>query len=227
MKLPNHIAIIMDGNGRWGVKKYNSRLIGHRYGVKNIKKIILHCLKLKIKNLSLYALSYDNLKKRPKSEIKNIFNIFLTYFNDNIDFFTLNKISIKFIGEKKNIPLKIKSLIKKAEKIYLSNKANININVAFNYSSKKEIIQSVKQVQKNNKLVLNERNISNFLYTRGINDPDILIRTGSHKRLSDFFLWQSSYTELFFLDKMWPDFTSRDLNSVLLKFYKIQRNYGK
>ena len=227
MKLPNHIAIIMDGNGRWGVKKYNSRLIGHRYGVKNIKKIILHCLKLKIKNLSLYALSYDNLKKRPKSEIKNIFNIFLTYFNDNIDFFTLNKISIKFIGEKKNIPPKIKSLIKKAEKIYLSNKANININVAFNYSSKKEIIQSVKQVQKNNKLVLNERNISNFLYTRGINDPDILIRTGSHKRLSDFFLWQSSYTELFFLDKMWPDFTSRDLNSVLLKFYKIQRNYGK
>lgn len=227
MKLPNHIAIIMDGNGRWGVKKYNSRLIGHRYGVKNIKKIILHCLKLKIKNLSLYALSYDNLKKRPKSEIKNIFNIFLTYFNDNIDFFTLNKISIKFIGEKKNIPPKIKSLIKKAEKIYLSNNANININVAFNYSSKKEIIQSVKQVQKNNKLVLNERNISNFLYTRGINDPDILIRTGSHKRLSDFFLWQSSYTELFFLDKMWPDFTSRDLNSVLLKFYKIQRNYGK
>ena len=227
MKLPNHIAIIMDGNGRWGVKKYNSRLIGHRYGVKNIKKIILHCLKLKIKNLSLYALSYDNLKKRPKSEIKNIFNIFLTYFNDNIDFFTLNKISIKFIGEKKNIPPKIKSLIKKAEKIYLSNNANININVAFNYSSKKEIIQSVKQVQKNNKLVLNEINISNFLYTRGINDPDILIRTGSHKRLSDFFLWQSSYTELFFLDKMWPDFTSRDLNSVLLKFYKIQRNYGK
>ena len=224
MKPPNHIAIIMDGNGRWGLKKHNSRLIGHEQGVDNIKSIIKFILAAKIKNLTLYALSYDNLQKRNKKEINNLFYIFDKYFHENNKFFYTNNIALNFIGEKKNIPKKINKIIvcnrnKKLKKI------NLRLNIAFNYSAKKEIINSIKKILKKNK-VINEINLSKNLYTNESGDPDILIRTGGYKRLSDFLLWQSSYTELFFVKKLWPDFKSNDLKLILSKYRNLKRNFG-
>ena len=224
MKLPNHIAIIMDGNGRWGLKKYNSRLLGHEHGIKNIKPLVNFFLKKKIKNLTLYALSFDNLKKRSKKEISNLFDILQKYLIKNEEYFTYNKICLNFIGEKQNIPKKIKGLINKFNKKKLK-KINLRLNIAFNYSSRKEIIYSVKKIyKKTNKI--NENSLSKNLLTHKSGDPSILIRTGGFQRLSDFLLWQLSYTELFFPKKLWPDFKIKDLKKILIDFNKVKRNFG-
>ena len=222
MKSPNHIAIIMDGNGRWGLKKYNSRLSGHEHGIKNIKPILNYFLKKKIKNLTLYALSYDNLKKRNKSEIKNLFFLLKKYLTENQSFFIRNKVYLNFIGEKNNIPNYVNKIIKSNSN---NNKKSINLklNIAFNYSSRKEIILALKNIVKKDKKI-NEKNIQKNLFV--CQDPDILIRTGGYSRLSDFLLWQLSYTELFFVNKLWPDFRVNDLKKILLKFNSISRNFG-
>ena len=225
MIIPSHIAIIMDGNGRWGIKNFNSRSIGHKYGVKKLKSIIQFSISKKIKCLTLYALSYDNLKKRNKKEIKNLFIIFEEYINQNLDYFIKKKISLNFFGETNGLSNKIKSLIKKTQKLTFSKNCVVNINIALNYSSKKELIYSIKKLIKKKKII-NEKNIEGNLYSSGFNSPEILIRTGGYKRLSDFLLWQLSYTELFFFDKMWPDFNTRDLNKVLIDYNKILRKFG-
>jgi undecaprenyl diphosphate synthase len=225
MIIPSHIAIIMDGNGRWGIKNFNSRSIGHKYGVKKLKSIIQFSISKKIKCLTLYALSYDNLKKRNKKEIKNLFIIFEEYINQNLDYFIKKKISLNFFGETNGLSNKIKSLIKKTQKLTFSKNCVANINIALNYSSKKELIYSIKRLIKKKKII-NEKNIEDNLYSSGFNSPEILIRTGGYKRLSDFLLWQLSYTELFFFDKMWPDFNTRDLNKVLIDYNKILRKFG-
>ena len=225
MKLPNHIAIIMDGNGRWGKKNKNSRIAGHYYGVKNIKPIIKYAIKIKLKHLSLYALSYDNMQKRKKNELENIFFILKKYLKENLDFFKENKIFLKFIGEKKKIPLKLIHLMNSISFETKSSKDNLQINIAFNYSSKFEIINAIKNINLKN-LKINKKNIENLLYTSGIKDPEILIRTGGHKRLSDFLLWQLSYTEFFFFKKLWPDFKKKDLEKVISKYKLIKRNFG-
>ena len=225
MIIPSHIAIIMDGNGRWGIKNFNSRSIGHKYGVKKLKSIIQFSISKKIKCLTLYALSYDNLKKRNKKEIKNLFIIFEEYINQNLGYFIKKKISLNFFGETNGLSNKIKCLIKKTQKLTFSKNCVANINIALNYSSKKELIYSIKRLIKKKKII-NEKNIEGNLYSSGFNSPEILIRTGGYKRLSDFLLWQLSYTELFFFDKMWPDFNTRDLNKVLIDYNKILRKFG-
>ena len=225
MKSPSHIAIIMDGNGRWGLKKYKSRLIGHEFGIKNTKNIINYCLKHKINNVTLFALSSDNLKKRNKGEIKNLFALLENYLKKNIQFFKEKKIKLNFIGENTNLPKKIKILLKKYsnETDLLKNK--LLMNIAFNYSSKQEIANSCKQLAKSQKPI-NQKNIANHLYTSKIQDPEILIRTGGYTRLSDFMLWQCSYTEIFFVKKLWPDFKLKDLDLIIKKFKKLKRNFG-
>ena len=225
MKSPNHIAIVMDGNGRWGVKNHNSRLIGHQYGLKNIRNIVRYCLKNKIKNLTLFALSSDNLKKRENKEINNLFSLLDDYLKKNIYFFIREKICIKFIGESKNLPSKILSTLKEFSHKTNKPKRNLSINIAFNYSSKKEIIESCKKIIKYKKKI-NQKNICKYLYTAPIRDPEILIRTGGFSRLSDFLLWQCSYSEIFFLKKLWPDFKSKDLSLIIKKFYRIKRKFG-
>jgi len=224
MRLPNHIAIIMDGNGRWGKAKFNNRKLGHKFGIENIKNIISYCLKKKIPNLTLYALSKDNLK-RSRIEIKNLFNLFETYFIKNENFFDNKNISLLVIGEKSNLPKKILKLIKKINSKKIK-KSTLNINIAFNYSSKDEILNTFKKIKKKGNII-NKTNVDKYLYTQRSGDPEIIVRTGGMKRLSDFILWQSSYSEIFFVEKMWPDFKSSDLNRVLLKFKKIKRNFGK
>ena len=225
MKSPNHIAIIMDGNGRWGLKKFNNRLIGHKYGVKNIKPILNFCLKNKIFNLTLFALSKDNFKKRQKTEIKNLFILMKEYLEKNLVFFKKYKIKLNFIGEINQLPLSTRIILNKFTELTNFKKNKILINIAIIYSSKKEIIYSIKENIKKN-INISEKNIEKYLYTKQSGDPDLLIRTGGYQRFSDFLLWQSSYTEIFFLKKLWPDFKPADLRKILNKYSIIDRKYG-
>ena len=222
---PKHVAIIMDGNGRWGIKNFNNRLKGHEYGVKNIKPIIEFCISNKIKNLTLYALSKDNFIKRKKGELNNIFYLLEKYLNDHKTFFKKKKINLTFIGEKSGLPTNIKKIISSINKKPNVQNINLNLCIAFNYSSKLEIIKSFKKTLSQNK-ALNIKNIAQNLYTAKNNDPEIIIRTGGMNRLSDFLLWQSAYSELYFVKTLWPSFTVRKLKDILRKFITIKRNFG-
>ena len=224
MILPSHIAIIMDGNGRWGLKKYNDRNKGHYYGLQNINKVIEHCIKLKIKYLTLYTFSTENWN-RPKKEINYLFHLFKYFYKKNFNKLIENNIRIKFIGDLINIPKDLKPIIKKTQEKTKNNSA-ITVLFAFNYGAKSELINAFKNILKNKKKVINEELVSNYLYTKNIPDPDILIRTGGNKRLSNFLLWQLSYTELFFVNKNWPDFNFLDLKKIVNKFAYIQRKFG-
>ena len=223
---PSHIAIIMDGNGRWGLKKYNDRNKGHYYGLLNINKVIEHCIKIKIKYLTLYTFSTENWN-RPKKEIDYLFFLFKYFYKKNFNKLNKNNIKIKFIGDLKNIPKDLKIIIKKIEDKTKNNDA-ITVIFAFNYGAKSELVNAFKNIIKNKTKVneINEELINNYLYTNNIPDPDILIRTGGEKRLSNFLLWQLSYAELFFINKNWPDFNFFDLKKVINTFKITKRKFG-
>jgi len=218
-----HVAIIMDGNGRWGIKHKNSRNAGHREGLNNVESIINECLKLNIRYLTLYTFSTENWK-RPKKEINFLFNLLENFLTNKIE--TLNKrnIKLKFIGEINKLPNKLKKLIKNSE-FKTSKNLSLQVNVALNYGSKSELINSIKHINKK-KIKMNEKNIDKNLFTKNIIDPDILIRTGNTQRLSNFMLWQLAYTEIFFEKKLWPDFKNNDFKKILNKFRLIKRNFG-
>ena len=218
-----HVAIIMDGNGRWGIKHKNSRNAGHRAGLNSVKKIINECIKTDIKYLTLYTFSTENWK-RPEDEISFLFKILEKFLSDKINNLIRLKIKLKFIGEINNLPTNLKKLIKISE-TKTSKNSNIQINIALNYGSKNELINSIKKINKKNQKV-NEHNIKKNLFTKNIPDPDILIRTGNTHRLSNFMLWQSAYTEIFFEKKLWPDFDENDFKKILTKFMLIKRNFG-
>jgi len=218
-----HVAIIMDGNGRWGIKHKNSRNAGHRAGLNSVEKIINECLKTNIKYLTLYAFSTENWK-RPKKEIIFLFNMLENFLTKKIDNLIKKNIKLKFIGEINKLPTKLNALIKKSE-FKTSKNLSLQVNVALNYGSKNEIIQSIKNIKKK-KIIINKKNIDKNLFTKNIIDPDILIRTGNTQRLSNFMLWQLAYTEIFFEKKLWPDFNESDFKKILNKFKTIKRNYG-
>jgi len=218
----NHVAIIMDGNGRWGLKNKNSRNLGHKEGIVTIQKIIKSTIKHKIKYLTLFTFSIDNWK-RPKKEVSYIFKLLENFLKRKIDYLNKNKIKINFFGEK-IVNKKLNKLIKKSQ-IQTKLNNNLQLNIAINYGSKQEIINSVKKLIKQKKEI-NEKNISNNLYLKLIPDPEILIRTGNTKRLSNFLLWQSSYSEIFFEKKLWPDFNEDDFYKIINKFKLIKRNFG-
>ena len=217
-----HVAIIMDGNGRWGIKHKKSRNIGHREGLKTVEKIIKATIKNKIKYLTLYAFSTENWK-RPKPEINFLFNLLETFLISKISEFNRQNIKLKIIGKKK-FSKKINNLLNKSEQKTNKNK-KLQINLALNYGSKSELVNSFNIIKKNKKKI-NEKNISKNLFTQNIPDPDLLIRTGNTQRLSNFLLWQLAYSEIFFEKKLWPDFNENDYNRVLTKFKKIKRNFG-
>jgi undecaprenyl diphosphate synthase len=224
MILPSHIAIIMDGNGRWGLKKYNDRNKGHFYGLQNISKVIKNCIKLNIKYLTLYTFSTENWN-RPKKEIEYLFFLFKFFYQKNFNKINKNNIRIKFIGDLKNIPADLKVIIKKIQE-KTKNNNRITVVFAFNYGAKSELINAFKKIYKNKNNIISEQLISNNLYTKNIPDPDILVRTGGEKRLSNFLLWQLSYAELFFIEKSWPDFNFLDLKKIVNKFSVIKRRFG-
>ena len=217
-----HVAIIMDGNGRWGIKHKKTRNIGHREGLKTVEKIIKATIKNKIKYLTLYAFSTENWK-RPKVEINFLINLLETFLISKISEFNRHNIKLKIIGKKK-FSKKINNLLNKSEQKTYRNK-KLQINLALNYGSKSELVNSFNIIKKNKKKI-NEKNISKNLFTQNIPDPDLLIRTGNTQRLSNFLLWQLAYSEIFFEKKLWPDFNENDYNRILNNFKKIKRNYG-
>tara|TARA_A100001011_G_C14044491_1_gene729200 strand:- start:124 stop:804 length:681 start_codon:yes stop_codon:yes gene_type:complete len=223
MKLPTHVAIIMDGNGRWGIKKKKSRNYGHSEGVKNVERIIEEAIYNKIKYLTLYTFSTENWK-RPKKEITFLIYLLEKYIDQQLNKFIKKNIRLKVIGNIKKFPKSLRNKLEKAERLTIK-KNEIQINIALNYGSKEEIINSVKKLI-NSSIPINEKNISKNLYTKNIPDPEILIRTGDRYRLSNFLLWQSSYSEIFFIKKLWPDFNKNDFRNVLRKFKQTRRNFG-
>ena len=213
----------MDGNGRWGLKKNKTRNYGHAQGIKVVENIITEAIFRKVKYLTLYTFSTENWK-RPKKEIKFLIYLLQSYIKKELKNLIKKNIKLKIIGNLNKFPKSLKSKLRNAEK--LTNKNNkIQLNIALNYGSKEEIIRSIKKINNLNKKI-NERNINNYLYTAGIPDPEILIRTGNRFRLSNFLLWQSSYTEIFFVKKLWPDFNKKDFNNIISKFLKVRRNFG-
>jgi len=218
-----HVAIIMDGNGRWGIKHKQSRNAGHRAGLNTVDLIINQCITHKIEFLTLYTFSSENWK-RPKNEITFLFKLLETFLKTKINKIIEKDIKLKFIGELNNLPIKLQKLIKLSEKITIKNES-LKVNIALNYGSKIELISAVKKINQK-KLKINEKNIVKNLYSKDLPDPDILIRTGDTHRLSNFLLWQLSYTEIFFEKKLWPDFQVKDFNKILNKFKNIKRNFG-
>tara|TARA_B100001093_G_C26773635_1_gene991334 strand:+ start:847 stop:1515 length:669 start_codon:yes stop_codon:yes gene_type:complete len=216
----NHVAFIMDGNGRWGKLRKKGRNFGHLNGVRTVKKIVETSIGLKIPIVTFYVFSTENWK-RPKSEINFLFKLIVNYFKEEIDSLVENGIKINIIGKINKLPEKIRYSLKQVIKLTKKNK-KIIVNLAINYGSKDEIINSVKKIKK--KITI--KSIESNLYTKNLPNPDILIRTGGHKRLSNFMLWQLAYSEIYFLRKLWPDFSGQDLCKIINDFKKIKRNFG-
>jgi len=223
MNKVNHIAIIMDGNGRWGKKKKKTRNFGHLKGVKVIEKLVKYSMRIKVPILTFYTFSTENWK-RPKKEIKFLFKLIDYYFQKEINNLVKNNIKINIIGNIKSLPVKIRSRL--YESMRRTKKCKkILVNLAINYGSKNEIIESVKKISRKEK-IFSLKNFEKYLYTANMPNPDILIRTGGKKRLSNFLLWQLAYSELYFINKLWPDFTIGDFNKIISHFKKVKRNFG-
>ena len=218
----NHVAIIMDGNGRWGLKNKNSRNAGHKAGLISVEKIIQESIKRKIKFLTLYAFSTENWK-RPKKEINYLFNLLEDFLIKKIDKFNKQNIKLNILGTK-NFSKKLNFLLNKAEKLTSKN-TKLQINLALNYGSKIEIIEASKKLIKSKKK-FNQSNFVKYLQTKDIPDPELLVRTGNTKRLSNFLLWQIAYSEIFFIKKLWPDFNENDYYKIIKDYKSIKRNFG-
>ena len=221
----NHVAIIMDGNGRWGLKKNKTRNYGHLKGIKTVETVIKESIKNNIPFLTLYTFSTENWK-RPESEINFLFDLIRKSLKKKLKTLIKQGIKVNIIGQTKRLPKDIIKIIKQIKKKTLKNK-QITLNLALNYGSKEEMINAFKRLSIKKNVEININNFENLLYTKNIPDPEILIRTGGTKRLSNFLLWQIAYTEIFFIDKLWPDFNESDYNKILREFYKIKRNFGK
>ena len=218
----NHVAIIMDGNGRWGLKYKKSRNAGHKAGLISVEKIIKESIKRNIKFLTLYAFSTENWK-RPKKEINYLFNLLENFLAKKLNKLNNQNIKLNILGTK-NFSKKLNFLLKTAEKKTLNN-TGLQINLALNYGSKTEIIDAFKKINKNKKKIT-EKNLITYLHTKDMPDPELLIRTGNTKRLSNFLLWQLAYAEIFFVKKLWPDFNEADYLKVIKEFQSIKRNFG-
>ena len=218
-----HVAIIMDGNGRWGIKHKGSRNAGHKAGLKTVEEVIKLSIKFKIQYLTLYTFSTENWK-RPKKEITFLFNFLKQFLTKKTNELNKNEIRLNILGETSQFTKDLQQILKKTEKITLKNK-RLNINLALNYGSKNEILHAAKLILKNKKK-FTEKNMESYLYTRNMPNPDLVIRTGNTKRLSNFLLWQASYSEIYFEKKLWPDFNSQDFTKIINNFKSLKRNFG-
>ena len=218
-----HVAIIMDGNGRWGIKHNKSRNEGHKAGLSTVETVVNLCINQQIKFLTLYTFSSENWK-RPEKEITFLFKLLETFLKKKINNLNEQNIKLNFIGELNKLPIKLQKVIKLSEKKTIKNKS-LQVNIALNYGSKIELINAIKKITQK-KIKLNEVNINNNLYTKDIPNPDLLIRTGNTQRLSNFLLWQLAYTEIFFEKKLWPDFNAVDFKKIINKFKHTKRNFG-
>jgi len=222
MNLLKHVAIIMDGNGRWGLKKRNSRNLGHKAGLKTVEIIVKESIKKKIKFLTLYAFSTENWK-RPKKEINYLFNLLEIFLKTRIEELNKQNIKLKILGKKK-FSANLNKLLNYSEKLTSKN-TKLQLNLAINYGSKAELLETFKILNKK-KENITEKNFNKYLLTADIPEPDLLIRTGNTKRLSNFLLWQIAYSEIYFEKKLWPDFNTNDFNKIINKFRYTKRNFG-
>ena len=218
-----HVAIIMDGNGRWGLKNKKNRNLGHKQGLKTIEKIVDQSIKREIEYLTLFTFSTENWK-RPIREIKYLFSLLSKFLDDRILDLHKKNIKIKFIGTLKRLDNSLVKKILNSENLTKLN-TKIQINIALDYGSKSEILNTM-QLLKKKKLNFTLKNFEKNLFTKNIPNPDILIRTGNTRRLSNFLLWQLAYTEIFFEKKLWPDFNHRDFDNIILKYKNTDRNFG-
>ena len=223
MTFPQHVAIIMDGNGRWGLKKKKSRNYGHKKGLETVEKIIEAAIYKKIKYLTLFVFSTENWK-RPVKEVNYLIRLLNKYIDKEISNLLKKNIKINVIGDISPFPNILKNKIKKISSLSKTNN-KIQINMALNYGSRQEIIKAINSLNKNN-LKINEKNINKFLYTHDVPEPEILIRTGNTKRISNFLTWQIIYSEIFFVKKMWPDFSKNDFYKIIENYKKIERKFG-
>ena len=215
-----HIAFIMDGNGRWGKKKNKGRNYGHLKGLETVKKVVKSSIKFKIPIITFYVFSSENWR-RPKAEINFLFKLIDQYFSKEINNVIKQGIKLKILGELNKLPQNVRKTLKKCTELTKKNK-KITVNLAINYGSKKEILYAFKKIKKR----LTLKNFEKNLYTKNMPNPEILVRTGGHQRLSNFMLWQLAYAELFFINKLWPDFNSKDYFNIIQKYKKIRRNFG-
>ena len=219
----NHVAIIMDGNGRWGKKRGKSRNFGHLKGIDIIENLVKESIKIKIPILTFYTFSTENWK-RPRKEISFLFKLIEDYFNKEINNLVKNGVKINILGNLNPLPKKIKKCLIKSMSI-TKNCKKIIVNLAINYGSKYEILNAHKRL-KRKRTKSSFKNFEKNLYTKGMPDPDFLIRTGGEKRLSNFLLWQLAYSELYFINKLWPDFKVSDYRKIIKHFRKVKRNFG-
>ena len=223
-KTPKHIAIIMDGNGRWAKEKGLSRLEGHKQGVNVVREIITYCSKINIKYLTLFTFSEENWN-RPKKEVIGLMNLLVSSLKKETESLKKNNIKFSVIGDLKKIDIYTRSKINQTIEITESNDG-LNLNLAISYGSRQEIIQAINQIIEEKKSQISMDEFSDFLYTEKLPDPDLLIRTGKEKRISNFLLWQIPYTEIFFSNSFWPDFNENELNNILKEYTTIERRYG-
>ena len=229
--IPKHIAVIMDGNGRWAKNKGMGREYGHKAGRKAVKKIVESCVELKIKNLTLYAFSTENWN-RPKLEIDFLMQLLLLSLKDELKNLNKNNIQFETIGDLERLPKKISNYLKKVKEETKDNSA-LTLTLALSYGSRNEIVNVVREISekvKNNIISskkIDETVINDHLYTRHLPDVDLLIRTSGEKRISNFLLWQIAYAELYFTKKLWPDFDKSDLCQAIISYQNRERRFGK
>ncbi|MGB9911506.1 MAG: polyprenyl diphosphate synthase [Microgenomates group bacterium] len=226
--IPKHIGIIMDGNRRWAAKRGLTPTQGHEAGVKALVKIVEHCLDLGVKTLTVYALSTENWRKRAKEEVRGIFNLLVRIVQEKKKEYQEKGIKVSVLGDFQAFPRKVVRAIKEILSIVKKNE-RLKLNIALNYGGRNEILRAVKKIIAEGipPEKLTEENFSKFLYTNGEPDPDLIIRTGGEIRLSNFLLWQMSYSELYFTDTLWPDFTPEKLDEAIADYQKRQRRFGK
>ena len=230
-KVPKHVAIIMDGNGRWAKKRKKNRVSGHKEGANSIKAVVKAAIEINIKYMTIYAFSKENWN-RPKKEVNALMSLLVKGVNDELGELHKQKVCIKRIGSNENLSKKVLSAIKKATD-KTKNNTGLTLVIALNYSSRDEIIQAVKNIHadiKNNILQeeqIDENLFSEYLFTKNIPDPELLIRTSGEERISNFLLWQISYSELFFTDTLWPDFREENFFEIIYNFQQRERRFGK
>jgi len=224
--IPQHIAIIMDGNGRWAKKRLMPRNFGHRQGQKQLKKTLINCVKLGVKYLSVYVFSTENWR-RPEEEVSFLLKFLKSTIQDELNELIKEGVRLKFLGDLSQFDQSLLAMISDSESKTKDN-TNIQLNVMLNYGGRREIIDAVKTYVKNGGDIdtLTEDNLQPCLYTEGIPDPDILIRTGGDLRISNFMLWQAAYSEFFFLDVFWPEFDFEELVKVIGEFQSRDRRFG-
>jgi len=228
--LPCHIGVIMDGNGRWAKKRGLPRSAGHQAGADTLKKIVTECNNMGIKYITVYAFSTENWK-RPKEEVNFLMNLLLSYLRDSEKTLAKENVVIRAIGGREELSEEIRAQIKKTEE-FTKNNTGIVMNIALNYGSREELVSAAKKIAtraKGGEIEIDgitEDMISSELYTAGQPDPDLIIRTSNELRLSNFLMWQSAYSELYFTKTLWPDFSVRDLHNAILEYQSRNRRYG-